>query len=212
MQVVEQGGEDGGGVEEHDGSVLRGTGFGGRILHHVDAIGVLRGERSGRLGGGHAQSGLELDGGLTLVGRLVADAQKRAGRVEQAPDRRGVRRVQVTLDHLVAQARRLPHRFDESSGGRMFEQVEGVQHAIGHAARVAHGGGTTGHGYVGKVGEALEGLLVGDHDLAAPNTPVHAVAGAVERDAAHRPEQAVLAEHRSDVGVMMLHFEQRRAG
>lgn len=68
--------------------------------------------------------------------------------------------------------------------------------------------GAAGHGDVGEIGEALVGLLVGEQDLAAPHATIGAVARAVERDAAHRPEQAVLPQHRGDVRMVMLHLGQ----
>ena len=74
----------------------------------------------------------------------------------------------------------------------MLQQVELVQDAVGHAQRVAHRRGAAGHGNVGEIGETLVGLLVGEQDLAAPHAAVGAVARAIERDAAHGPEQAVL--------------------
>ena len=69
----------------------------------------------------------------------------------------------------------------------------------------------SGHRNVGEVGEALEVEAVGDEALAAPDGAVDAVARSVEREAAHRAGQAVLADHRRDVGVMMLHFDEGRS-
>ena len=88
----------------------------------------------------------------------------------------------------------------------MVEQVERPQHAVGHAQRMLYGRRAARHGHVGEVRETLERSQVGEQHFPAPDGAVHAVARAVERDAAHGAGQAVLGHHRHDVRMMVLHL------
>ncbi len=82
----------------------------------------------------------------------------------------------------------------------------------GHPPRLAHGAVAAGQGHVGQVGGALVAGVIGDEELATPDRPIVDVAGAVEGHADHRPlaAQAVLGHARGDVGVVVLHFDQRQ--
>ena len=93
----------------------------------------------------------------------------------------------------------------------MFQQVVGPQHAIGHAQRMLDGRSSSRHGHVGEVGEALEIGAVGQQHLASPDGPIHAIARAVEGDAADCVGQPVLGHDRHNVGMVMLHFGHRKS-
>ena len=178
-----------------------------------DGDGVAVGDLCVRLvaGSGLAHRGLQQDGRLALVQRVGADAQKGAGRVEQAADGRGHGRVQAAVDHLLAHIRLLAQGCEGVGRARMLQQVERPQRAVGHAQRMPHRCRAARQGHVGEVREPLERALVGEQHLTSPDGAIGPVARAVERDAAHRAGQPVLAHHRHDVGMVVLHLRERQA-
>ena len=208
FDVVEQGAEDGFGVElEHrrvEGRALLRC----HVLHDAHVVAV---ERFGVNGGGLVDRGLEQDCALPFVGRLFADAQQGARRIEKAADRRGKGAVQPPVDHLLADGRGVAQAAGQPLALGMVEQIERPQQTPGAPQGMLDRSGSSRQGEVGKVGETLVGRKVGKHDLTAPDGPVFAVARAVEGESAHGPFELVFGHGRRQVGVMVLHFGHGKA-
>src|SRR5215467_4223551 len=81
-----------------------------------------------------------------------------------------------------------------------------------HSPGLANRGGASRHGYVVKVRGAFETLEVGDEDLAAPDVAVSTVTGAIEGEADNFAFEMVLGHATGDMGMMVLHSDQRQAG
>ena len=114
------------------------------------------------------------------------------------------------LDHLLAHGSLFAKRLKRARCAGMVEQVERPQRAVGHAQRIPHRGRAAGHGHVGEVREPLERRAIRQQHFPAPDGAVRSVARSVERDAAHRPFQSVLAQNGGDVRMVMLHLRKRQ--
>lgn len=67
----------------------------------------------------------------------------------------------------------------------MIEQIERPQGAEGDTRRMLDRRRASRKRNIGEVGEAFKSAAVGEHDLAAPQSTVEAVAGAIEGNAAN---------------------------
>jgi len=77
-----------------------------------------------------------------------------------------------------------------------------------HAPRLADGLVAARQADVAQVGRPAKVLVIADQELAAPDRPIGAVAGAVERDPEDRPGQPVLGHATGHVRMVVLHGKQ----
>src|SRR5436305_13272179 len=76
-----------------------------------------------------------------------------------------------------------------------------------------YGAHATRHRDGSEMPDAAISAIVGEQEFSAPECSVCAPSEAIERDTEHRrriKRKAILGEARSDVGVMMLNFDQRQ--
>ena len=212
LHVVEKRLEGGRRVEEQDRRVLGGRLRRRGVLRDGDRVTAVDARLVGRTTVrrcGRPHGSLQKNRRLAFVGRVLAYPQDGARRVEKTADRRGHRRVQAALDHLVAKVGLLAKRIEYPLRRRVLEQVELPQNAVRHAQGILHAGGTARHGNVGEVREPLIGLRVRKQHFPAPDGTVRTEPRSVEGDSAHRARKTVLAYDRSDVRMVMLHLDQR---
>ena len=148
------------------------------VVHGRDQVGACdhaardgAGVRHGRLGAGQL---LQLDRRLALVAHPLAHAQHRRSGVEQPAHARRERRVHAEDGPQLRPAgerHRPPGRLEVGGGG---------------APRLADRGGAARQRHRLEVGDTLEPLQVAAQELAAPERPVRAVAGAVEDERERR--------------------------
>ena len=151
---------------------------------------------------------LQVQGRLRLVGRLVAQAEQRAHRVEQASHARR-RHAPDAAFELARQHRSLLGRHGAHRRQVLRPLDPGhPQVRQRRAPGPADGGIATGQRHRREVPDALEIPVAGDEDLAAPDRAVRTESRPVERDADDTPAHGhpVLGHHRRDVGVVVLHF------
>ena len=99
----------------------------------------------------------ELDGGFSLIGCLVADAEQGGQRIEKAPHAAGEGAVDTTLYHGGGHlARGLIHAFKEARRPGMVEQPVSHEQRICVAPGIAHRGRAAGETPSCKVGGALK--------------------------------------------------------
>src|SRR5512141_345645 len=81
-----------------------------------------------------------------------------------------------------------------------------------HAPGLVNSSGATGKRNVLEVGRALETLVARDEDFPAPYVAVRAVTSTVEGKPDHLSFEMVLRHATGDMGMVMLHADQRQAG
>ena len=148
---------------------------------------------------------------LTLKCHRSADAEDRGDRIENAPAARRFYRIHALFRHCAqnAECRRIADIKLLADCLRIGHRI--AQQRRRNAPALLRGKVSAGLQKRHDAARPQMRRRIAEQQLAAPDAPVIAVAGAVIADADHALRHAVFRHARENMRIMMLHFQQRDA-